>query len=962
MKKIFLQKIFIYIIIYIILIIEIQAKDYDFLENKTLDHLRQIFWSGRIKITNFDNDNAIYESIWNETDIQKIKQILKNFFKEQNISDNAFFEVKETDQITDLIEKNETDLPINYLINFAFNIDKYDRTQKEEINSVSDYITYFTRDRIKKFIYEKLAIYTELNDPKNFTKIVLNNILFNYKDTKSYLARKSKKELIQLIYGFERYCFNSNKSIEEDCTLAYNLCSHENFESYSLNDLDIKLSTYYKRTNLDKDVNKFIDKIENRDFKYPNIKKFISQFIDEDQLNNNLIALETYYKRQTNTENSLSKLYEYIQEMPKERKKEILQWGIDLFPELGIKGALEDISSSKRNLQFGNVKQFVKATDREVLLKYAYNIHTFHNNITSIYDDDLFDFIRMNENLLYDKILKDANKNKLLQDSNNFTYYASLYQDSIEEYLNKLQRNQLKIFTAGLIQLYYDKQILSGNNDIKFPSERRELIDSIEKLNRDELIEIAKNISKKIAFNKIEDLFNLDNQDKENNYIIKYFDFYENIMDFFRSTDISYLRMWLRKYEIIIRNLKSKRFLSGGLKTNYLNINEFSSSEILNSFDIYVYEYPDLFTPEKFIKIVGLNTGKTPHKFLVENAKNNTIIQKVTSSIIEHFERKNIQTNFNTEGFLSIIKTKDFDEEDNIIIKDRYLYQLFRLINIFPELNNWALFKIMCVDDNTRIISSNELKKETFEKIYKENPVQFSEMINNINHYYKIRKIEKTKSANDLEFINQFYYRDDIISDDTTKLRILYGDFYPVVYDFCISINNLNDIIIDNICNILEKEGKIENTTDLLSTEEKKEIIINASSKFEELQNPTFFDAHYNYINFSSEYPNTSDKLFVHLSKTNIKNIFYYCLTANILKISRKNMYNDNNDGNLKIPGDIYLNIRYMSRVSMIRYILDVAKYFEKLGTDITPEYLQKFVKYYMLDIGNDNINNLTLY
>ena len=990
MKKLFLYNIFNYIIIYVLLINQIKSQEdynfYDFLENKTPDHLRQIFLSIKNILSLNEkqlskmNYYTVLSSIWTATNIGTIKNKILVFLKDEirleddwpifknSIADNQYFKIETTEKINKLIEENENKLPINYLINFAFNIDKYDRTQKEEINSVSDYIKFFTRDRIKKFIYEKLNEYPELYDPQNFTEIVLNNILFKYKDTKSYIAGKSKKELIQFMYGFEKYCFNSNKSVEEDCTLAYNLYRHENFESYSINELDNKLSTYYKKTNLDNDVYKFIFLIENRGFTYLNKENIIKKF-DIDQLNKNVKAFETYYKRQTNTQDSLDNLEEYIKAIPVKRKKEILEWALDLYPELGEKGRLEDITSSETYLQFGKVKLFVKVTNRDELLKYAYNIHTFHNNITSIYDDDLYDFIRMNDNLLYDKIFKSANKNILLQDKKKFTYYASLYKDQYEEYIKHLQRNQLKILTSGLIQLYYDNQMIRGNAEsFKYPSQRRELIDSIEKLTNEDLLSKVKDYKDYLTINETFDIFNQDNEEKR--YITKYFDYFENIMDFFRSTDINYLRIWLRKYEIIIRKQKSEIFLMGGLKTNYMNINEYTKQELLKKFDIYINEYPELFTPENFIKIVGLDKGITPHKFLVENADNLEIIGKVTSSIIGHFQLKNIQTNFNDLGFLSIVLMKEFTIEDynnntnnNNIIKDRYLYQLFRLINIFPELNNMEIFNITCIDDNTRILSINDLNDETFDKINNQHPEKLLEMKNNIKQYLKIRNIEEIKTATDLDFVKKFYYANDIISNEANRLRILYGDLYPVIYDFSIYIDDLNDIIINNIYNILQKEEKIENISDtLLSIEEKKEIIINASNKYEELQNPTFFDTHYNYLNFSSEYPDMSDELYKLLNKSTTKNIFYYCLITNILKIKYIANDNDNNNGYSGNPGDIYLNIRYMSRVSMIRYILDVVKFNGKLREIITPENLPKLVKYYMLDIGSDNIYDLTLY
>lgn len=976
MKKLSLNNnnIFIYIIVFFLLITIIQSMEennYDFLNDKTQDHLRQIYWSAKSIFKGKTSEIKIdYDIMWNISDIKEIKNKIITYFEnniehfEDNIDyikNNQYFNVKNESTINKLIEKE--DLDKNYLINFAFNIDKYDRTQKKEINSVSDYIICYTRDQLKKFIYDKLNIYRELYDPANFTKIVLNNINFNYTNTKDYVSGKTKEELIQYLYGFEKYCFNTDKSVEEDCFIAFNLYNHDNFKLYTEYDLNLKLSTYYKKTNLDKDLDKFIFLIENREFRYPSISIFLNS-LDINQLSNNVKALETYYKRQTNTTNSLKKLDEYIELMSITQKREILTWGINLYPELFEKNRFDDILSSEKNLQFGQIKAFVKVEKRDILLKYAYNIHTFHNNITSIYDDDLYDFIRMNENYLYEKLFKDINKNKKLQSKNSFTLYANLHEKYMSKYLNISQRNQLKLLTKSLIQFYYDtiNQNTLDNIDPKIQIEKRLFIESLEKNDQDKLIDIAKKYAKKLHI-KDTNFFIINNE--ENKYISKYFNEYENIMDFFRSTDINYLRIWLRKYELIIRKIKSEGYVSGGLKTNFLNINEYTKDELLSDFDIYVQEYPELFYPEKFIKIVGLDTDKTPHKYLVENARNE-IIKKITSSIIGHFQRKNIQLSFNETGFLSYIYFKILDDKDNNLIKDRYLYQLFRLINIFPELNNKELFEIMCVNEDTRILESNDIDKETIEEFYKNKKDKLPKIIENINHYYKKenKNINKEKGKSDIEYIKDFLSDKDIVNNEKLKTRVFSGDFYLIFYDFSYYLDNLNEIIINNIYNILKQENKIKNDTDinLISIGEKKDIIINISNKYQELQDPVRFDKQYNYINFSSEYPNnsTSYNLYEFLENSSTKNLFYYTLITNIKKIEQKNITKNNNSS--KNPEDIYLKIRYMSRVAMIRYILDMTEVYENLRELINENELPNLVKYYMLDIGSDNIYDLTLY
>ena len=84
---------------------------------------------------------------------------------------------------------------------------------------------------------------------------------------------------------------------------------------------------------------------------------------------------------------------------------------MDLYPELLEKVRFKDIISSQTNLQYGKVKDFIKISERYKLLKYAYNIHTYQQNISSKYNDDIINFIRFNDNKLYDQISKDTNNN-----------------------------------------------------------------------------------------------------------------------------------------------------------------------------------------------------------------------------------------------------------------------------------------------------------------------------------------------------------------------------------------------------------------------------------------------------------------------------------------------------------------------------------------------------------------------
>ena len=426
-------------------------------------------------------------------------------------------------------------------------------------------------------------------------------------------------------------------------------------------------------------------------------------------------------------------------------------------------------------------------------------------------------------------------------------------------------------------------------------------------------------------------------------------------MDFFRSTNIDYLRLWLRKYELIIRKKKSQRFLMGGLKNNFMNINEFSKNDILNAFDIYVYEYPELFDPDKFIKIVGLDTDETPHSFLVKKATNMTYIKKILFSMVGHMQRKNIQLNFNSAKVLSqIVLPSEKSYKKKVKIKWRYLYQLFRIMNIFPELNNKIIFFSMCDNSSSRVVNIMELNEENNSDFNLTE--RLSKIVENINYYYKQKNINDSPKNynNDKAYFDHFIQRQEISSDDVLASRIIDGDFYQIFYDYELYLRDEKNIVIDNIYNNLSVKYN-----ESVVPEDKKNNVkekINAIkyfiNKYEELQDPVYFDLHYNKIDIDSEgYSNVKD-LYEFLNKTDNKNIFYYCLIANIIIIKIPKNYNRN----------IYLNIHYMSRVSMIRYILTVANSDSEYKEILSPKKLPKLIKKYMLDIGSDNIYDLTLY
>ena len=127
--------------------------------------------------------------------------------------------------------------------------------------------------------------------------------------------------------------------------------------------------------------------------------------------------------------------------------------------------------------------------------------------------------------------------------------------------------------------------------------------------------------------------------------------------------------------------------------------------------------------------------------------------------------------------------------------------------------------------------------------------------------------------------------------------------------------------------------------------------IVNDIKNVQEFQNPNFFDKFFDYIPEQQK-----DLLYEFLFNSTIRDLKYYAIIANLFKIDicEKDPSIDANN----LPKDIFLKIHYMSKNEMIKYILKI----RTLDVyHISIEMLPLLVKYYMLDIGSDNIYDLSL-
>ena len=706
-------------------------------------------------------------------------------------------------------------------------------------------------------------------------------------------------------------------------------------------------------------IDDFLLKIENRNFQYI-CHYYLFKTLTLDYDINTLLAFEKYYKRQMNITKSLRGLNEYIEKMHIKYKENILTWGFKLFPELYISGIFQDIISNEINYQYGQVKEFIQVNERNIVLRYAYNIHTFQNNIKSIYDDSLYNVYRYKNEKVYDLIISDTNLNKNLQEKKNFIIFADLYKDYLFKYLENLERNQLKKIVKVIIDIFYNDNQYAYDDPFQIPSEKMSAIEYNMNSDRVNILnEAEKYLNNTINSNISTSTFFELNKELIGNYTNNTFGYYYNIMDFLRSTNIFYLKLWLRKYEMIIRKKKYYINIEGGLKNNFLNDNKTTKKDILEIFDIYLEEYPELFEPKKFIDIVGLNNDITPHKQLVElfdniNINNNKeIIMRICYSLCGYYQRKNIQTLFDIEEFLYEFKNILYSNNQNY---KKYLFQLFRIINIFPELSNNKLFELICINNDSRII--NLYEDNYLQKYYNRDKIKICKNIQyyyNITKYYDNQHFDKMNEEELKKYILDFSVGKLFTDNYDLQSRILDGDFYPIIYDYYENyLNNIEEEHFNFIYNNIKLKCLENypckypfNSTNL---NEKKKEIINNIKNVQEFQDPQFFDRYFDYISKKD-----GDEFYQFLVNLTNKDLKLYTIIANIIKIEVCNK----NINTCKLYEDIYFKIHYMSRNEMIRYIFKIKELKKDL---ITAEMLPILVNYYMLGLGSDNIYDLTLY
>ena len=282
---------------------------YILFEPMTLDRIRQIYWNIVIDLNSKIPASSlgqtmqktyIGETLHSLTRNGTIKDLVDSLHYLNTddfpyYKDIKLFEKKlnDIDQFTSLDNIITDEMPKNFVINFAINIDKYERTKERKIDGISDYINYMTKDKIIEYILNKIDQHNELKE--NFKEIVLGDKILNFKDINKYYYNKTLEELIQIIYGFENYLFNVKNRNCSDPTSVYNAkeYNHDEIEDGNL----FTAAVLYAAEASISTIDDSLTKIENRNFEYMNNYAIFNN-MNATEFQNNILAFEKYYKRQ----------------------------------------------------------------------------------------------------------------------------------------------------------------------------------------------------------------------------------------------------------------------------------------------------------------------------------------------------------------------------------------------------------------------------------------------------------------------------------------------------------------------------------------------------------------------------------------------------------------------------------------------------------------------------------------
>lgn len=780
-----------------------------FYETRTVDEIRyHIRKAEEFVLPDKANNNKDIHGYKRKELIEYIQSLIDSPEGEM-LADMERYKTNVVDALNPAVIKASNIEEHGFLVKWVINADRYKRkitNTAYKSGGLVDYANYMINNDLNTILSQLETEFPQLLDEEIYKKEILN--IYDYQlKTSNYITSQhfTKEEIYGMLVQVQFYLELQGiedpdlKNIDHDSLIQQE-------ESALLPLLNSVISKYEALRYTDD----FIDIIIYRNVSYKS-PKVIFDSIEDNKLIQWALACEKYYKRNNNKYKSLRNLQDYLKKIPIEKTKTYIIKQITSFPELFQENRFEDIIENDKNLQYGQVKEFLQSNTREVLIKYFLNFQV-DPSITSIYNVTLSTIYRMKDEDITKKIIQFTNDNVTLQNKEVLINLGKLNHDNIEYFMN-----------------YQPKTVLSKIADTLFEYHKSKSNNQALTKNTDDLKAFSMNLC---YSNSLSTLAKLRETVTD---LEKVSPLYGNILDLLRSVNERTLKLWLRSFEGYARKEKKYKNILGGTYTSFNNYTTFKKDKIINKIMEYIDMFPVLKQSKNFAEITRMDEIYKMMNFFQDKT-----LYDCAANFDGYRRRKNPQLTYNAH-YKKKYKLQDTENHKFFIMK---------VMAMFPELNIRTVFdkvanQINPLHNFTDFLLTQEV--DVLRKFAKElqkyhNAIKEEQESINLDTYQKP----------DLQvYIDTKRKESTQLADDGNFLRALYGETEMLYYDNYKSFLNRQDndtikLIYQNVIKFIEKKYNIdlprlsnEEETDI---EKMKEYIRTKAKEFQDLQNPETFD------------------------------------------------------------------------------------------------------------------------
>lgn len=781
-----------------------------FYETRTVDEIR-IHTRLAEKFVGVDNVNPDIHGYNRQELINYIQKIIDSYPGDHRIDDIETYKAEIVDLFDPKNFKEDKSKEHGFMVKWAINAERYKRKITHtgyKSGGLVDYANYMSTTDLNKFLFDIESEYQhQLSEPDVLSKEILN--IYDYQlKTSNYITTQqfTKEELYAMIVQVEFYLELKGKEEPDLKNIAHDSLFQQD-ESALLPLLNSVISKHEEF----KYTDDFINIIIYRNVSYTSPKVLFDSIQDDEKLIQWALACEKYFKRNNNKYKSLRNLKDYLKAIPIEKTKTYIIKQIDTFPELYQEKRFEDIIENDKNLQYGQVKEFLQSNTREILIKYFLNFQV-DPSISSIYNHTLSTIYRMKDEDITKKIIQITNDNITLQNKEVLINLGKLNHDNVEYFMNYQPKTVLEKIANTLFN-YHKSQ--SNNQALT--------------KNTDDLKTFSINVCNS---NSLSTLSTLREKVKG---IEEVSPLYGNILDLLRSVNERTLKLWLRNFEGYARKVKKYKNILGGTYTSFNNYTTFQKDKIINKIMEYIDMFEELSNFKTFTEIIRMSD----HYSRLSTFHDSTLYD-YAANLDGYRRRKNPQLTYNDH----------YKRKYSMANTTNHKFFIMKIMAMFPELNIRTVFERVTNQINPLHNFTDFLLTQGVEDLRK--------FAKELQKYHNAVK-EEQESINldtylkpDLQvYIESKRKESPQLADDNNFLRALYGESEMLYYDNYNTFLNRQDndtirTIYKNVVNFIEKKYNI--ILPRLSNEEEKDIeemkkyIRETTKNFTDLQDPEKFD------------------------------------------------------------------------------------------------------------------------